>query len=114
MDVIITIACADDEDLTALSEWLGGEDELRGRVQIVDNPVGDTALGSFSDSLTVALSAGGAGTVLASSLITWLQTRRTTAKITVKSAQRSITLDIETMDEVAPLLEQILRSDDGD
>lgn len=63
--------------------------------------------------LGVALGAGGAGTVLASSLKTWLVTRRTTAKITVESAGRSVTLDIQTAAEVAPLLEQILKAAAG-
>jgi hypothetical protein len=35
-------------------------------------------------------------------------TRRTTAKITVESAGRSVTLDIKTAADVAPLLEQVL------
>jgi len=52
--------------------------------------------------------------VLASSLITWLQTRRTIAKITVESAGRSITLDIQTVGEVAPLLRHILSAGDDD
>ena len=50
--------------------------------------------------------------MLASSLRTWLLTRKTTAKIIVKSGGRSVTLDIQTADEVAPLLEQILKADD--
>ena len=61
---------------------------------------------------TGALSAGDAGTVLASSLNTWLVTRKTTAKITVESAGRSVTLDIQTVGEGAPLLEQIHKASD--
>jgi Effector Associated Constant Component 1 len=114
MDVQIRSAGGSGEELTALGDWLASEDELRGRLQIAGNPVGDTELGSIPDLLTVALGTGGAGTVLASSLITWLQTRRTTAKITVESAGRSITLDIQTVGEVAPLLRQILRAGDDD
>jgi hypothetical protein len=114
MDAQIRITGGVGGELAALGEWLGDEDELRGRVRAVRGPVGDTELGSVTELLTVALGAGGAGTVLASSLKTWLMTRRTTAKITVKSAGRSVTLDIQTADEVAPLLEQILKAvDDG-
>lgn len=89
-------------------EWLQGEDELRGRIRAVRGVVGETELGPVVELLTVALGAGGAGTVLASSLKTWLMTRKTTAKIIVKSRSRSVTLDIQTASEVAPLLEQIL------
>ncbi len=112
MDAQIRITGGTGGELAALGEWLGDEDELRGRIRTVRSPVGDTELGSVTELLTVALGAGGAGTVLASSLKTWLMTRRTTAKITVKSAGRSVTLDIQTAAEVAPLLEQILKADD--
>ncbi len=114
MDAQIRILGGTDGDLAALGEWLQGEDELRGRIRATHGAIGDTELGSVVDLLTVALGAGGAGTVLASSLKTWLLTRKTTAKIIVKSGGRLVTLDIQTADEVAPLLEQILKAgDDG-
>jgi hypothetical protein len=99
-------------ELAALGEWLQGEDELRGRIRTVHSAIGETELGPVVELLTVALGTGGAGTVLASSLKTWLLTRRTTAKIIVKSAGRSVTLDIQNAGEVAPLLEQILKAAD--
>jgi hypothetical protein len=114
MNAQIRITGGTGEELAALGEWLGGEDELRGRVRTVHGPVGDTELGSITELLTVALGTGGAGTVLASSLKTWLVTRRTTAKITVGSAGRSVTLNIQTAGEVGPLLEQILKVGDDD
>lgn len=112
MDVEILIADRDLETQVDLVEWLSGEDELRGRVREVRGPIGDTELGSVTEVLVVALGSGGAGTVLASSLITWLQTRRTKAKITVKSRKGSVTLDIETIGSVEPLLERILHAGD--
>ena len=114
MDVRIRVAEGTGDELAALGEWLGGEGELRGRVRVGSGPVGGTDLGSIPDLLIVTLGAGGTGKILASSLITWLQTRRTTAKITVESAGRHVTLDIQTAGEVAQLLEQILRVADDD
>ena len=114
MDALIRITGGTGEELAALDEWLSNEDELRGRVRTVHGPVGKTELGAVTELITVALGAGSAGTVLASSLKTWLVTRRTSAKITVESAERSVTLDIQTAGEVAPLLEQILKADDDD
>ena len=99
-------------ELAALGEWLSGEDELRGRIRTVHGPISGTELGSTTELLTVMLGTGGAGTVLASSLKTWLVTRRTTAKITVESAGRSVTLDMQNIAEVAPLLKQILKVGD--
>ena len=114
MDARIRITGGTGEELAALGEWLGNEDELRGRVRTIRGPIGETELGAITELLTVALGAGGAGTVLTSSLKTWLVTRRTTAKITVESAGRSVTLDIQTVGEVTPLLEQILKAGDDD
>ena len=112
MDAQIRVVGGTDGDLAALGEWLQGESELRGRIHTVHGAIGETELGSIVELLTVAVGAGGAGTVLASSLKTWLLTRKTTAKIIVKSGGRSVTLDIQTVDEVRPLLEQILKADD--
>lgn len=112
MNAQIRVVGGADGDLAALGEWLQGEDEFRGRIRAVRGAIGETELGPVVELLTVALGAGGAGTVLASSLKTWLLTRKTTAKIIVKSGGRAVTLDIQTVDEVAPLLEQILKADD--
>jgi len=60
--------------------------------------------------LTVALEAGGAGTVLASSLKTWLQARRTAVKLTVTTDTRSISMDVTTAAEVEPILAQLLNT----
>jgi hypothetical protein len=110
MDAEIQIVDGLGGELASLFEWLQGEDELRGRVHAVDGAIGDTELGSVVQLLTVAVGAGGMGTALASSLKTWLLTRRTTAKIIVKAANRSITVDVQNADDVAPLLEQILNA----
>jgi len=112
MEIRVRIASGSIEELTALREWLNNEDELRGRCRLVRAPIGSNELGSIPELLTVALSAGGAGTVLASSLITWLQTRKTTAKITVEADGRSVSLDIETVRDVGPVLQQILKVSD--
>jgi hypothetical protein len=110
MDARIWIADDTGDELALLSEWLRGEDELRGRVKIVYGPVRDTELGSLPELLSVTFGAREAGTVLASSLISWIQTRRTTTKITVESVGYSVTLDSETVGETGPLLEQILQA----
>ncbi|MGW7685539.1 effector-associated constant component EACC1 [Kribbella sp. NPDC054772] len=113
MDAQIRIADGSTDDLPALYDWLREEDEFRGRVRVVTAPIGETELGSVPELLTVMLGAGGAGTALVASLTTWLKTRRTTAKITVVTAGRSVTLELETVDDVKPLLEEILRSGDA-
>lgn len=114
MDAHIRVEDGTSDEVAALGEWLQDENELRGRIRAVHSSIGETELGPVTELLTVALGAGGAGTVLASSLKTWLQTRRTTAKITVEAGGRSVTMDIQTLADVGPVLEQILRAgDDG-
>jgi hypothetical protein len=114
MDIAIRVVDGAPETLTDLAEWLSGENEFRGKVRSIREPIGGTELGAVTELLTVALGASGAGTVLASSLVTWLQTRRTTARITVESTKGSVTLDIQTVGDVVPLLEQILHRGDYD
>lgn len=69
-------------DLYALSEWLQRGDELRGRVRTLPRQPDPHEMGATVDTLSVALGSGGAGAVLASALVTWLQTRR--ARISVE------------------------------
>lgn len=114
MQVQISVANCTYDEVVDLGKWLASEDELRGRVRTVHRPITGTELGSLAEVLSVALGAGGAGTVLISSLKTWLKTRRTAAKLTVEAAGRTVTLDIQTVDDVTPLLEQILKAEDGD
>ena len=80
MDVRIRITGDSGDDLAALVEWLQGENELRGRIHAARADIGETDLGSVVELLTVALGTGGAGTVLASSLRTWLLARSASGK----------------------------------
>ncbi|MGD0699140.1 MAG: hypothetical protein ABSA02_04565 [Trebonia sp.] len=108
VDVSIRIVDGDVEVIQSLADWLAAERELRGRVQTIDGSIREGQLGAVTEMITVALGSGGAGTVLASSLITWLKARPTRAKLIVKSGDRLVELDIQTMQDVRPLLEQML------
>ena len=108
MAVRISIEGDDGDELRALNTWLSDEQELRGRVKLKQAPPRASDLGAIADSVVVAFGAGGAGTVLASSLITWLKTRRTTARLTVRTSDRTVELELETVDDVEPTLKQIL------
>jgi hypothetical protein len=110
MDASISVAAGDGGELMALSEWLTAEDELRGRVRLARQPIAETQLGALADVLTVALGAGGTGTVLASSSKTWLQVRRTTVRLTITTGRRSISMDVTTAADVEPLLADILNA----
>jgi hypothetical protein len=112
IDVRVGVAGGRD-DLTALLRWLSDEDALRGRVAMVRPPDDGQHLGVLPGLLEIALGAGGAGSILASSLKTWLLTRRTSAKLTVTAGGRTVCLELETLDDALPLLERILKNGDA-
>jgi hypothetical protein len=108
VDALIRVIDGDAEIVESLAGWLASERELRGAVRTVSGPMKETQLGVATEMITVALGSGGAGTVLASSLVTWLKARTTAAKLTVKSGDRLVELEIRTLKDVQPLLEQML------
>ncbi|WP_331742736.1 hypothetical protein OG239_42245 (plasmid) [Streptomyces sp. NBC_00868] len=73
--------------LHSLSTWLGHEDELRGRIRLVEGQIEADELGGLPEALVVALSAGGAATVLAQALVEWVRQR--TLDVTVKVVRAS-------------------------
>ncbi|GAA2051600.1 hypothetical protein GCM10009839_68310 [Catenulispora yoronensis] len=98
------------EDIGSLDQWLANEDAFRGRVKAVRKPIGPEEMGGAVELLSVAVSPGGAGAVLASSLTTWLLTRRSKAKLRIEADDRVVVLELATVDEVGPLLERLLLS----
>ncbi len=115
VEVRIRLTNGDTEDLASLADWLSSEREFRGHLRLIPAPITDTDLGGPAELITVALSAGGAVTVLARSMVTWLQTRRTTAKLTIEVEGRSVVLEMDTVQDIRPLLSQILEiTDDRD
>ena len=108
MDASVRVVDGDADVVASLAEWLATERELRGAVRTLSNQIGENQLGAVTDIITVILGSGGAGTVLVSSLITWLRTRPTNVKLMIKSGDRSVELDIRTLKDVRPLLEQML------
>ncbi|MGH3899690.1 MAG: effector-associated constant component EACC1 [Pseudonocardiaceae bacterium] len=66
MDVTASVAGRDaaGEELRSLSAWLAGEEEFRGRVRLVEAAPEPGTLGGWPEAVVVALSQGGAVTVL--------------------------------------------------
>jgi hypothetical protein len=76
VEVTITAVGEDPPDLRSLREWLVQEDELRGRVKLVEPAPQSGSLGATLDALLVVLGPGGAATILAGALISWIRHRR--------------------------------------
>jgi hypothetical protein len=113
VDARIQVAGRDQaDDLAGLWAWLNDEDELRGSVSPVERSIGETELGSATDSLTVVLGSTGVGAALSRSLITWLQIRRSDVRITVTTRGRKVEIQGTNIKEARPLLEEALRDAD--
>jgi hypothetical protein len=112
MDALIRVDSGDNDELLGLHQWLRDERDLRGSVRLMPAPIGEEQLGGITDVIAVAVGTGGTGTVLASSLITWLQTRRSVVRLEVRRGKEKVILDIQTSERVLPLIERLLRPGD--
>ncbi|MFE3826710.1 hypothetical protein [Streptomyces sp. NPDC059092] len=103
------------DDRLALIGWLRGERGLQGRVHVVPAAPAENELGAGIELLTVSLGSGGIATILAGSLATWLQNRRTPTKIRISVIRADRTLELETGDaaEAEALIQRFLGEDTG-
>jgi membrane-associated two-gene conflict system component 1 (EACC1) len=82
------------DDVRSLREWLSDEDELRGRVRLVEQAPRPGELGSVVDSLAIVLGSGGAGTVLAQALVAWLRSRTSDLTVSLRGSDgAALTVD---------------------
>ncbi|MFD4444740.1 hypothetical protein ACFWPK_33670 [Nocardia sp. NPDC058519] len=112
-DVIVAVSGGDGIAGTeSLIAWLRQEPELRGRIHAVSSEPGDGEMGSVVDVATVAVGAGGAVSMLAMSLKTWLaQPRRSDVSIEIRHPDgRSVVIDAKRVDDVDALLNTVLDS----
>jgi Effector Associated Constant Component 1 len=90
---------ADEHELRSLLDWLQQESPRPGKVELLSaEPVPGT-MGAISDTLQVALGAGGAVTVLAGSVTTWIRTRRQAVTLRFRRPDgEELLLDAEVKD----------------
>jgi hypothetical protein len=113
MDLAIQVAVAADQEahLRSLRDWLLADDELAlhhgvlARLEPAAPPAGQ--MGAVSEVLTVSLSAGGAGAMLARSLEVWLQTRTTDLKLKITGSAGVVELDAKRVRDSPALIEQL-------
>ncbi|AGZ43998.1 effector-associated constant component EACC1 [Actinoplanes friuliensis] len=103
MNVFLT-ASGDDDQVRSIDEvqdWLDHEPDLQGRISRTPAKPRPGELGAGWDTLTVAVGAGGALSVLGASLkVFFAQPRRTDLKLTVRAADgRSVVLDAKRVKE---------------
>ncbi|MEV4000846.1 hypothetical protein [Actinomadura sp. NPDC049753] len=107
LQVVVEGAEAESQAL-GLCDWLGSEDELRGRVRPRRRAPEPGEMGASVELLTVALGSGGAVAVLMQSVCTWLTSRGADVKVTVSAADgRRIELDIRRAADPAAVLREV-------
>lgn len=97
MDLQIRIDGGTVDDYIALTGYLNGSRDFRGRVRQVTGPPEDGKLDAgVIEMLTVAVGSGGLGVALSASLNKWLENRRpdVTAEVTVTPQRRITTVTI--------------------
>ena len=81
-----------ESELRSLRDWLAAEDGL-GSTRVKWKPAEPRPgeMGGAADVLVVALGAGGAGTVVANSIATWIKYRSRDLKLKITTADRLMT-----------------------
>ncbi|MGH3930399.1 MAG: effector-associated constant component EACC1 [Pseudonocardiaceae bacterium] len=109
------------EELRSLFSWLAAEEEFRGRVRLTEAAPEPGTLGGWPEAVVVALSQGGAVTVLASAVIVWIRHRTSAVTCTLtrpdgKSIELTATQVRGTdLAGVSELVKQVAAAlDDGD
>ena len=102
-----------DGELYSLFDWLQRVDELRGRIRTPFRRPDPHEMGSLVEILSVAIGSSGASAVLAGSLSTWLQTRRTKISVEVVASEggeviRKIEIEAGSPDVTERLLRDVL------
>ncbi|MER6288410.1 effector-associated constant component EACC1 [Streptomyces sviceus] len=100
--------------LRELAEWLRHERELRGRVHWEHGDIASDEMGGLPEALVIALSSGGAITVLAQAAVEWVKhrTRDVTLKV-VREGGESFEVSVQratSHDEVVAELLAFLRA----
>lgn len=96
MDLQIRIDGGTADDYVALTEYLNGTRDFRGRIQQVTGTPDEGKLDAgIIEMLTVAVGSGGLGVALTTSVNKWLESRRpdVTVEVTATSKKRTVKVD---------------------
>jgi hypothetical protein len=95
-----------EDDLRLLARWLRDEDELRGRVSLVQRPIEPGQMGGVLETVEVVLTSGTAAT-LVTSVFAWLTHRKSAGKVSLKIQTKlgeNITFTCGSADDAATIL----------
>lgn len=109
----MTVEGASADELRDLRAWLVAEEDLRGRVQLVERAPESGRLGPLVEALRVFADPG--GVVLASVLVTWVKQHRSSIKATVTGpGGKRVSIEAERVrlmnaDDLGELTERVAR-----
>jgi hypothetical protein len=105
-------ASNDVQALESLADWLRGEPDLAGRVRLAPAELREGELGALAEAVVVGVGSGGAISVLATSLKTWLaHPRRSDIRVVLEGPDdRKVEIDARRAkgEDVDRLLRTIL------
>ncbi|MFF8285958.1 hypothetical protein ACF06W_25015 [Streptomyces albus] len=94
--------------LLSLADWLRYEEDLRGKTRLEHREIVPGRMGGLPEAVVVALSTGGAATVLARATIEWVKQRK--SDVTVKAVKpngESFEIDLRRVTEPETLAAQL-------
>jgi hypothetical protein len=103
--ITLTMTDSDLDQLRALRAWLTQEEQLRGRVTLIqEGPPEPGTLGMALEALSVSIESGGAVTVLIAGIMSWIRQRygqRDRASTTVIKLRRADGASVEISADIA-------------
>jgi Effector Associated Constant Component 1 len=72
------------DGVRSLRSWLTGEDELQGRVDLLESPPSPGQMGAVVEALLVVLAPGGVAAVLAGAVLAWVRQRSADLRVTLR------------------------------
>jgi hypothetical protein len=110
VDLVIAVGSKGARDLPDLYAWLRQEDEFRGNVRIERRALDPDKMGAIPELIAVAVGSGGAASVLARSLSTWLAHRKSDVTLRITSHDgRTVELNAQRVTDVNELLHEVLQ-----
>jgi hypothetical protein len=111
-EVVLNVENDSLDHVESLGDWLLREPELRGCVTPRTRPPAAGEMGPVVDAIAIAAGSGGALTVLAASLRTWLaHPRRSDVKIKIRGADgRTVEVDAKRVADVPGLVREVVEA----
>ncbi|MDQ7908745.1 hypothetical protein RB614_29860 [Phytohabitans sp. ZYX-F-186] len=83
------------DEVLSLQRWLSGQDDFAGRTRLLRPGPGPGRMGAVLDTIAVAAGGGGTVTALVGALSVWMRNRGAKVTATVKKGNRCVTISAD-------------------